>query len=97
MRTFYEEWREFDAELPETNSSIQTDEMSVSNSLVATGELENCSQMAQNQPIVNSLVATSEIQILPFNFPAVDAFPGNDFRSIGFTHHAYLLYNSLCA
>ncbi len=40
MRTFYEEWRELDAELPETNSSIQTDELPESKSLVATSEIQ---------------------------------------------------------
>lgn len=55
-----------------------------------------------------SSIQTDEIQILPFNFPSIDAFPGNDFRSIGFTHHTNILigakdrqerifYISLCA
>lgn len=49
-----------------------------------------------------------EISILPFDFPSIDAFPANDFRSIGFTHHSIILsqckqreqrlfYISLCA
>lgn len=91
MRTFYEEWSELDAEMEESNSPIQTGELEIdaqtadkqqnANSLIQTGEL--------SKPI--SLNATSEIQILPFNFPSVDAFPGNDFRSIGFTHHSEIL------
>lgn len=108
MRIFYEEWSELDAEIVNYNSSIQTDELPESNSSIRTDDLENHIQIDKNQPIVNSLVATSEIQILPFNFPAVDAFPGNDFRSIGFTHHTNILigakdrqerifYISLCA
>ena len=59
-------------------------------------------------PEINSLIQMNEIQILPFNFPSTDAFPGNDFRSIGFTHHTNILigtksrqermfYISLCA
>lgn len=96
MRTFYEEWRELDAELPESNSLIQT------------SDFENATQITQNQQVINSFIQMSEIQILPFNFPSVDAFPGNDFRSIGFTHHTNILigakdrqerifYISLCA
>lgn len=86
MRTFYEEWREFDAQTPEAKSLIQTSDL----------------------PEINSLIQMNEIQILPFNFPSTDAFPGNDFRSIGFTHHTNILigtksrqermfYISLCA
>ena len=86
MRTFYEEWRELDAQTPETKSLIQTSDL----------------------PELNSLIQMNEIQILPFNFPSTDAFPGNDFRSIGFTHHTNILigtksrqermfYISLCA
>ena len=96
MRTFYEEWSELDVEIPESNSLIQT------------SELGRISQTPKNQSVINSLIQTNEIQILPFNFPAVDAFPGNDFRSIGFTHHTNILigtknrqerifYISLCA
>lgn len=96
MRTFYEEWSELDVEIPESNSLIQT------------SELGRRSQTPKNQSVINSLIQTNEIQILPFNFPAVDAFPGNDFRSIGFTHHTNILigtkncqerifYISLCA
>ena len=91
MRTFYEEWQELDAEIVEYNSPIQT------------GELESGLQMADLQQDTNSpiqtgelsgtisFIQTNEIQILPFNFPAVDAFPGNDFRTIGFTHHSEIL------
>lgn len=86
MRTFYEEWRELDAQTPEAKSLIQTSDL----------------------PEINSLIQMNEIQILPFNFPSTDAFPGNDFRSIGFTHHTNILigtksrqermfYISLCA
>ena len=86
MRTFYEEWRELDAQTPEAKSLIQTSDL----------------------PGINSLIQMNEIQILPFNFPSTDAFPGNDFRSIGFTHHTNILigtksrqermfYISLCA
>ncbi|MBR1928410.1 MAG: DUF1016 family protein [Paludibacteraceae bacterium] len=86
MRTFYEEWRELDAQTLEAKSLIQTSDL----------------------PELNSLIQMNEIQILPFNFPSTDAFPGNDFRSIGFTHHTNILigtksrqermfYISLCA
>ena len=86
MRTFYEEWRELDAQTPEAKSLIQTSDL----------------------PEINSLIQMNEIQILPFNYPSTDAFPGNDFRSIGFTHHTNILigtksrqermfYISLCA
>ena len=58
--------------------------------------------------MVISFIQTNEIQILPFNFPSIEAFPANDFRSIGFTHHYNILagcksreerlfYISLCA
>ena len=81
MRSFYEEWAELD---PVLNSTIQTDELlnvdnkEVINSSIKTDEL--------------SPVKTDEIiDLLPFNFPAIDAFPANDFRSIGFTHHSEIL------
>lgn len=51
------------------------------NSPVQTGELQH----------IISPIQTGEIQILPFNFPTIDAFPANDFRSIGFTHHSEIL------
>lgn len=106
MRIFYEEWSELDAEIVDYKSFIQTNELPESKSFIQTNDLENLVQITQNQPIIkssvqtgempeyNSLVATSEIQILPFNFPAIDAFPGNDFRSIGFTHHYNILSSS---
>lgn len=92
MRTFYEEWSDLD----DYNSPIQT------------GEFGSVIQVADSQNDINSSVQTGEIQLLPFNFPSVDAFPANDFRSIGFTHHSEILakcktreerlfYISLCA
>lgn len=108
MRTFYEEWNDLDAEVQEPNSPVQTDDLENSlqnidyerdaNSPVQMGELSTAI----------SFIQTNEIPLLPFNFPAVDAFPGNDFRSIGFTHHSEILakcksrqerifYISLCA
>ncbi len=81
MRTFYEEWAELDPVL---------------NSPVKTGEL----QSIDNKEDINSSIKTDElssvktdeiIDLLPFNFPAIDAFPANDFRSIGFTHHSEIL------
>jgi len=91
MRIFYEEWSELDAEIVEYKSFAQTNELPESNSLNASSELQKSSQVADMQPNINSFIQTNEIQILPFNFPAVDAFPGNDFRSIGFTHHYSIL------
>ena len=53
-----------------------------------------------HDPVLNSSIKTDEfspvktdeiIDLLPFNFPAIDAFPANDFRSIGFTHHSEIL------
>ncbi len=81
MRSFYEEWAELD---PVLNSSIQTDEL----------------LNVDNKEVINSSIKTDEfspvktdeiIDLLPFNFPAIDAFPANDFRSIGFTHHSEIL------
>lgn len=108
MRTFYEEWRELDADIADCNSPIQMDDLGEPNSLNASSEFDNNLQLLDLQSNVISLNATSEIQILPFNFPAVDAFPGNDFRTIGFSHHTNILmatksreerifYISLCA
>ncbi len=91
MRIFYEEWSELDAEIIDYNSSIQTDELLESKSSIQTDELEKGVQVTQNQTVINSFIQTNEIQILPFNFPSIDAFPGNDFRSIGFTHHTNIL------
>lgn len=96
MRIFYEAWAELDCNMAELNSSIQTDELPMpQNSSVQTDKLKSSIRM-------------DEIQILPFNFPSIDAFPANDFRSIGFTHHYNILkeckvreqrffYISLCA
>ena len=50
------------------------------NSPIQTGELQH----------IISPIQTGEIQILPFNFPTIDAFPANDFRSIGFKNFLYL-------
>lgn len=95
MRTFYEEWRDLDADGVDTISPIKTDDLaSDNNSPIKTGE-------------VHPAESTS-INILSFNFPAIDAFPANDFRCIGFTHHSEILakcksreerlfYISICA
>ena len=80
MRIFYEAWMELDV----YNSSIQTDDLQNSNSFAQTNDL----------PDTISSIQTDEIQIHPFNFPAIDAFPANDFRSIGFTHHYNILVGS---
>ncbi len=57
-------------------------------------------EWAELDPVLNSSIKTDEfspvktdeiIDLLPFNFSAVDAFPANDFRSIGFTHHSEIL------
>lgn len=95
MRIFYEAWSDLDA-----NSPVKTDELgSPAISPVKTDEIQKpCSPT----------VSFEGIAILPFNFPAIDAFPANDFRSIGFTHHSEILvkcknraerlfYISLCA
>lgn len=108
MRIFYEEWSELDAEIIDYKSSIQVGELPESKLFTQTNELDNEVQVYQNEPVIKSFIQTNEIQILPFNFPAVDAFPGNDFQSIGFTHHYNILsgskyrqerifYISLCA
>ena len=65
-------------------------------------------QMGEIQPTPLKATTINEIASLPFHFPAIDAFPANDFRSIGFTHHCIILaqcksreqrlfYISLCA
>ena len=54
------------------------------NSFIQTNDLQNSI----------SFIQTNEVQIHPFNFPAIDAFPANDFRSIGFTHHYNILVGS---
>ena len=92
MRIFYEEWRDLD----ENKSFIQTN------------EFESVANVVDPQRNMISFVQTNEIQIQHFNFPSIDAFPANDFRSIGFTHHYNILagckkrderlfYISLCA
>lgn len=60
------------------------------NSPVQTDDLENPLQNVDYERDVNSpvqmgelstaisFIQTNEIPLLPFNFPAVDAFPGND-------------------
>ena len=95
MRLFYEEWRELDADGLETVSSIKTGDLANDkNSSIKTGEIHSAE--------------SANINILSFNFPAIDAFPANDFRSIGFTHHSEILakcksreerlfYISICA
>ncbi|MBQ9435158.1 MAG: DUF1016 family protein [Bacteroidales bacterium] len=63
------------AELDDFKSSIWMDDL----------------KMAENMDDIKSPVQTDEISITPFRFPSVDAFPANDFRSIGFTHHYIIL------
>lgn len=75
MRTFYEEWSELDI------SSVQTGDLQKMDPFTEPYELQR----------TISPIQTGEIQMLPFNFPAIDAFPANDFRSIGFTHHSEIL------
>lgn len=78
MRIFYEEWSDLD------NSFIQTNDLQNSISFIQTNDLSDAI----------SSIQTDKIQIHPFNFPAIDAFPANDFRSIGFTHHYNILVGS---
>lgn len=78
MRSFYEEWSDLDAEISEPISSIKTGDLETNaNSPIKTGEIPQ--------------VGSQGINILSFNFPTIDAFPANDFRSIGFTHHSEIL------
>ena len=108
MRTFYEEWNELDAEVLEPNSPVQTDDLENDTQVAEFEQDTNSPVQMGDLPTAISFIQTNEIQLLPFNFPAVDAFPGNDFRSIGFTHHSEILakcksrqerifYISLCA
>ena len=108
MRTFYEEWGELDAEILETNSPVQTDDLENDTQIVDFKHDTNSPVQMGDLSTAISFIQTNEIPLLPFNFPAVDAFPGNDFRSIGFTHHSEILakcksrqerifYISLCA
>ena len=91
MRLFYEAWRELDAEIVDYNSSIQTDDLKIGTQSTDLQQDINSSIQTDEFQKPISFIQTNEIQILPFNFPAVDAFPGNDFRSIGFTHHTNIL------
>ena len=86
MRIFYEAWIELDATLGVDNSSIQMDEMGKEGQVFA--------QMIESQLFRKSSIEMDEIVVQPFNFPALDAFPANDFRSIGFTHHYNILVGS---
>lgn len=108
MRIFYEEWSELDAEIVNYNSSIRTDDLENDTQIVDFKQDTNSPVQMGDLPAAISFIQTNEIPLLPFNFPAVDAFPGNDFRSIGFTHHSEILakcksrqerifYISLCA
>ena len=109
MRGFFEEWKELDSLNGEINSPIQTGDLksgnqNIDNEPIAISPI----QMGEIQPIPHKVTTINEIAILPFHFPAIDAFPANDFRSIGFTHHCIILaqcksreqrlfYISLCA
>lgn len=104
MRIFYEEWSELDANLP-----VKTDDLeSATISPVKTDELNHIDKSSVLTDEIQTPCISDGIVILPFNFPAIDAFPANDFRSIGFTHHSEILakckirserlfYISLCA
>lgn len=109
MRGFFEEWKELDPLNGEINSPIQTGDLkprnqNIDNESIAISPI----QMGEIQPTPLKATTINEIAILPFHFPAIDAFPANDFRSIGFTHHCIILaqcksreqrlfYISLCA
>lgn len=109
MRTFYEEWSELDSVSGICSSSVQTDDLIVpANSSVQTDEFESPVKTGDLETAKSLMITMNEIAILPFNFPSIDAFPANDFRSIGFTHHYEILvdcksraerlfYISLCA
>ena len=86
MRIFYEAWAELDSGLPIDNSSIRMDEL--------RKDIQSDEQKSVSQPLGISSIKTDEIRILPFNFPPIDVFPANDFRSIGFTHHYNILVGS---
>lgn len=86
MRIFYEAWIELDATISTDNSSIQMDELNKRN--------QTSIHATEIHPFDNSSNRMDEILIQPFNFPAIDAFPANDFRSIGFTHHYNILAGS---
>ena len=109
MRGFFEEWKELDPLNGEINSPIQTGDLNprnqnIDNESIAISPI----QMGEIQPTPLKATTINEIAILPFHFPTIDAFPANDFRSIGFTHHCIILaqcksreqrlfYISLCA
>lgn len=89
MRTFYEEWMELDPVSTFYNSSVLMDELPASEkSSVQTDDLET------DKNTVSQTNESKSIAIVPFSFPAIDAFPANDFRSIGFTHHYNILVGS---
>ena len=100
MRIFYEAWVELDSTLGTDNSSIQMDELKEGYQFVT--------QAVDLQEHSDSSIRMDGISIHPFNFPNIDTFPANDFRSIGFTHHYNILvgtksreerlfYISICA
>ena len=109
MRGFFEEWKELDPLNGEINSPIQMGDLKSRNQNIDNEEIAvSPIQMGEIQPIPHKATTINEIAILPFHFPAIDAFPANDFRSIGFTHHCIILtqcksreqrlfYISLCA
>ncbi len=89
MRGFFEEWKELDPLNGQPNSPIQTDDSKI----ICKG-IDN--DIVTNSPIQTgefcpTATLMDEIAILPFVFPTIDAFPANDFRSIGFTHHCNIL------
>lgn len=109
MRGFFEEWKELDPLNGEINSPIQTGDLNPRNQTIDNESIAiSPIQMGEIQPTPLKATTINEIAILPFHFPAIDAFPANDFRSIGFTHHCIILaqcksreqrlfYISLCA
>lgn len=86
MRIFYEAWPELDLNLGIDNSSIRMDEL--------IKDDQTTEQAIESKSFGISSIKTDEIHILPFNFPSIDLFPANDFRSIGFTHHYNILVGS---
>lgn len=109
MRGFFEEWKELDPLNGIPNSAIQTVDLSLSEKEVANESFTiSPVQMGEIHTNPISVASIDEIAVLPFNFPTIDAFPANDFRSTGFTHHCIILaqcksreqrlfYISLCA
>ena len=86
MRIFYEAWPELDLNLGIDNSSIRMDEL--------IKDDQTTEKAIESKSFGISSIKTDEIHILPFNFPSIDLFPANDFRSIGFTHHYNILVGS---